>query len=70
MPRGVKKNYDTQIEQINLELAKYQEKIQALKDKLSKLESEKRDSERTELYTLMAEQNISPDEVITLVKNR
>ena len=70
MPRGVKKNYSDQIALIDNEILKYQEKIKTLKEQRSKLESAKRDADLSELYKIMDEKSISPDELVALVKNK
>ena len=68
MPRGVKKPIDEQIEQIDQKVQFHKEKIDILHAKRSQLLAEKRDEELFELYKLMEEKGLAPDEVISIIQ--
>lgn len=66
MPRGKKgsTDYDAEIEKVESKIAKYTQLLSELKAQLQELQSKKRDVALQKIYTFMADNDMTPEQVI------
>lgn len=57
-------DYDAEIEKVESKIAKYTQLLSNLKNQLQELQSKKRDAALQKIYTFMADNDMTPEQVI------